>query len=95
MEETYQNLLGKSYSEYYYMKVLDYIIWLRNFLLVFSLLKMQNVYFVILKFKNDKLKCIQNDDDRELLSFALRAVNLFNTLTEIRQKLNSFMSSLF
>ena len=81
MEETYQNLLGKSYSEYYYMKVLDYIIWLRNFLLVFSLLKMQNVYFVILKFKNDKLKCIQNEDDRELLSFALRAVNLFNTLT--------------
>ena len=32
------------------MKVLDCIIWLRNFLLVFSLLKMQKVYFVIIKF---------------------------------------------
>ena len=28
----------------------------------------------------DFLKCTQNSDDRELLSFALTAVNLFNIL---------------
>ena len=29
------------------------------------------------------LKCIQNNDDRELLSFAPTAVNLFNILTAV------------
>ena len=42
------------------------------------------------------LKCIQNSDDRELLSFALTAVvNLFNKLKAVRAKLNGSLSSIF
>ena len=44
----------------------------------------------------EKLKCILNSDDRELLSFALNAVNLFNMLTAaVMAKLNSSLTSLF
>ena len=41
------------------------------------------------------LKCTQNNDNRELLSFALTAVNILNKLTAIEAKLNSPLSSLF
>ena len=41
------------------------------------------------------LKCIQNNDDRELSSFALTAFNILNKLTVVRAKLNSSLSSLF
>ena len=32
---------------------------------------------------------LQNNDDRKLLSFALRAVNILNKLTAVKVKLNS------
>ena len=41
------------------------------------------------------LKCIQNNDGRELLSFVLTAFNLFNLLTTIQAKLNISLPSLF
>ena len=41
------------------------------------------------------LKCIQNNDDRELLGFALTAVIVLNKLTDVRAKVNSSLSSLF
>ena len=40
-----------------------------------------------------QLKCIQNNDDRELLSFALTADNILIKLAGA--KLNSSLSSLF
>ena len=43
----------------------------------------------------EQLKCIQNNDDRELLSFALTAVNILNKLIAVWAKLNSSQSSLF
>ena len=41
------------------------------------------------------LKCNQNSDDRELLSFAPAAVKLFNILATVKAKLNSSLSSKF
>ena len=41
------------------------------------------------------LKFIQYSDDRELLNFAITAVNSFNILTAVGTKLNSSLSSLF
>ena len=42
-----------------------------------------------------RLKCIQNFEDRELLSFALTVVNILNKLTAVRVKFTSSLSSLF
>ena len=42
-----------------------------------------------------KLKYVQNNADRELLSFGFTVVNLFNILTTVRTKLNSSLPSLF
>ena len=44
---------------------------------------------------SSNLKCIRNCDDRELLNFAITAVNSFNILTAVGTKLNSSLSSLF
>ena len=46
--------------------------------------------------KEEDLKWIKDNDDRELLSFVLTAGNIMNKLTAMmRAKLNSSMSSLF
>ena len=42
-----------------------------------------------------QLKCIQNNDAREMSSFAFTTVNILNKLTDVRAKLNSSRSSVF